>query len=75
MTVEIIGRLREAEVIFSQGGTKEAAAKATDVTVQTFFRWRKEYSGLRLVVRHEFYSSIYHGFLKIAALVIAFRRL
>lgn len=29
----------------------------------------------RLVVRHEFYSSLYHGFLKLAALIIAFRRL
>ncbi|MEO1497408.1 MAG: transposase [Planctomycetota bacterium] len=29
----------------------------------------------RLVVRHEFYSSIYHGFAKLACLVMAVRRL
>ena len=45
---EIIGKLREAEVIVSQGGTTEAAAKTIGVTVQTFFRWRKEYGGLRM---------------------------
>lgn len=28
----------------------------------------------RLVVRNEFYSSLYHGFLKIACMIIAFRR-
>jgi putative transposase len=45
---EIIGKLREAEVIVSQGGTTESAAKTIGVTVQTFFRWRKEYGGLRM---------------------------
>jgi transposase len=29
----------------------------------------------RLIVRHEFYSSLYHGFLKLAAIIIAIRRL
>lgn len=29
----------------------------------------------RLIVRHEFYSSIYHGFAKLACLVMAVRRL
>ena len=29
----------------------------------------------RLVVRHDFYSSIYHGFAKLACLVMAVRRL
>ncbi len=29
----------------------------------------------RLVVRHEFYASLYHGFLKLAAIVMAIRRL
>lgn len=29
----------------------------------------------RIVVRNEFYSSLYHGFLKIACLIIAVRRL
>ena len=29
----------------------------------------------RLIVRHEFYSCLYHGFLKLAGIIIAFRRL
>ena len=45
---EIIGKLREAELVIAQGGTREAAAKRIGVTVQTFFRWRKEYGGLRM---------------------------
>jgi len=31
----------------SKGRTTEEAAKAIGVTVQTYFRWRKEYGGLR----------------------------
>jgi len=47
-TVEqIIGNLREAEIAISQGQTSAAAAKLIGVTSQTYFRWRKEYGGLR----------------------------
>ena len=45
---QIIGKLREAELLISQGQSTEAAAKVIGVTVQTFFRWRKEYGGLRV---------------------------
>ena len=45
---EIIPKLREAEVVISQGGTNEFAAKRIGVSVQTFLRWRKEYGGLRM---------------------------
>ena len=45
---EIIPKLREAEVVISQGGTNEFAAKQIGVSVQTFLRWRKEYGGLRM---------------------------
>jgi putative transposase len=45
---EIIPKLREAEVVISQGGTNEFAAKQIGVSVQTFIRWRKEYGGLRM---------------------------
>ena len=45
---EIIPKLREAEVVISQGGTNELAAKQIGVSVQTFVRWRKEYGGLRM---------------------------
>ena len=45
---EIIPKLREAEVVISQGGTNEFSAKQIGVSVQTFLRWRKEYGGLRM---------------------------
>ena len=45
-TEEIIGKLREAEVILAKGGTVPKACKQIGVTEQTFYRWRKEYGGL-----------------------------
>lgn len=47
-TEQIIGKLREAEVIMAKGGTVPKACKQIGVTEQTFYRWRKEYGGLRL---------------------------
>ena len=44
---QIISKLREAEVLISQGQTIPAAAKAIGITDQTYYRWRKEYGGLR----------------------------
>ena len=43
---EIIAKLREVEVRLSQGETTERAVRAIGVTVQTYYRWRKEYGGL-----------------------------
>ena len=34
--------LREAEVLLSQGMTAENAARQIGVSVQTYYRWRKE---------------------------------
>ena len=45
---EIIPKLREAEVLLSQGSTQDQAAKQIGVTKQTLVRWRKEYGGLRM---------------------------
>ena len=45
---EIIPKLREAEILISQGSTQELAAKKISVSVQTLIRWRKEYGGLRI---------------------------
>jgi len=45
---QIIHKLREAEVALSQGGSVKAASKQIGVTEQTYYRWRKEYGGLRL---------------------------
>ena len=44
---QIICKLREAELAISQGQTAALAAKSIDVTSQTYYRWRKEYGGLR----------------------------
>ena len=45
---EVIPKLREAEVLISQGITQELAAKKIGVSTQTLIRWRKEYGGLRM---------------------------
>lgn len=47
-TEQIIGKLREAEVELSQGRTVAQVCKKIGVTEQTYYRWRKEYGGLRL---------------------------
>ena len=45
---QIIGKLREAEVLLAQGGTIPEACKQIEVSEQTYYRWRKDYGGLRL---------------------------
>ena len=44
---QIISRLREAEVIVAQGGSVDDVCRKIGVTKQTYYRWRKEYGGLR----------------------------
>ena len=45
---QIIGKLREAEGLISQGQTVGEVCRQIGVTDQTYYRWRKEYGGLRL---------------------------
>ncbi len=45
---QIINKLREAEVLLSQGATAGEASRKIGVTEQTYYRWRKEYGGMRL---------------------------
>ena len=45
---QIIGKLREAEVLLSQGSTVAEASRNIGVTEQTYYRWRKEYGGMRV---------------------------
>jgi transposase-like protein len=45
---QIIAKLREAEVLIAQGQAVDQAARQIGATVQTYYRWRKEYGGLRL---------------------------
>ncbi len=39
---QIINKLREAEVLLSQGATAGEASWKIGVTEQTYYRWRKE---------------------------------
>ena len=45
---QIINKLREAEVLLSQGLTVGEASRKLGVTEQTYYRWRKEYGGMRV---------------------------
>ncbi|MDP6496180.1 MAG: transposase [Dehalococcoidia bacterium] len=44
---QIINKLREAEVHLAEGMRVELVAKKLGVTVQTYYRWRKEYGGIK----------------------------
>ncbi len=43
---EIVGLLRQADVLHSQGKSMADAIRQTGVSEVTFYRWRKEYGGL-----------------------------
>lgn len=45
---QIISKLREAEVEIAKGKRVGQAVRKIGVTEQTYYRWRKEYGGLRI---------------------------
>ena len=45
---QIINKLREAEIQINQGISIAEASRKIGVTEQTYYRWRKEYGGLRI---------------------------
>jgi len=45
---EIIGKLREAEVRLSQGASVAEVVRALQISEVTYYRWRKEYGGMRV---------------------------
>ena len=45
---QIIAKLRQIEVLIAQGKAVALACKQAGVSEQTYYRWRKEYGGLRL---------------------------
>jgi transposase-like protein len=47
-TEQIIAKLREAEVELAQGQSVSQVCRKLQVSEQTYYRWRKEYGGLRL---------------------------
>ncbi len=44
---EIVSKLRQVDVLTSQGATVADAIRQIDVTEVTYYRWRKEYGGLK----------------------------
>ena len=47
-TEQIIGFLREAEVRLAQGQAVSVVSRGLGITDQTYYRWRREYGGLKL---------------------------
>ena len=45
---QIVTLLRQIEVELANGKTTPQACKEAAITVQTYYRWRKEYGGLKL---------------------------
>jgi putative transposase len=45
---QIIPKLREAEVPLAQGMSVPQVSKKIGVSSQTYYKWRKEYGGLRM---------------------------
>ena len=45
---QIVTLLRQIEVSIANGKTTPQACKEAAITVQTFYRWRKEYGGLKM---------------------------
>jgi transposase-like protein len=44
---EIVAKLRQVDVLTSQGQTVADAVRAIGVTEVTYYRWRQEYGGLK----------------------------
>ena len=45
---QVVTLLRQIEVAVANGKTTPQACKEAEITQQTYYRWRKEYGGLKL---------------------------
>ena len=45
---QIIAHLREAEVLLAKGQTTGEVCRHLGIAEQTYYRWRKEYGGLKV---------------------------
>jgi putative transposase len=45
---EIVNLLRQIEVAVANGKTTEQAAREAGIVEQTYYRWRREYGGLKV---------------------------
>jgi putative transposase len=43
---QIVATLRQIEVQIAQGKSIELACKEAEISVQSYYRWRKEYGGI-----------------------------
>ena len=47
-TEQIVNKLRQADVELAKGQSIAAVCKQIGITDQTYYRWRKEYGGLKV---------------------------
>ena len=45
---QIVTLLRQIEVGIANGKTTPQACKEAEITIQTYYRWRRDYGGLKL---------------------------
>ena len=45
---QIISKLREAEILLQKGQAVPQVCRQLGVAAQTYYRWRKEYGGMRM---------------------------
>jgi len=47
-TEQIVNKLRQSDVELARGQSVAAVCKLIGITEQTYYRWRKEYGGLKV---------------------------
>ena len=50
---QIINKLRESEILLSQGKNVEEVSRVLEIAPQTYFRWRKEYGDMTQTQAHK----------------------
>ena len=45
---QILGHLRQAEILISEGKTIGEAARQLSISEQTYYRWHREYGGMEV---------------------------
>ena len=57
----IISHLREAEVFLAQGQTIGQVCRHIGISEQSYYRWRREYGGLRPSSKHLLRMSLFRN--------------
>lgn len=68
---QIISKLREAEVLLAKGISISRASKQIGIVEQTYYRWRREYGGLKIAQAKRF-KELEKGFYPIIESTIHF---